>query len=212
MNKESIIYKSVRSCYYGIKNAPQNFQRYLDTRSIKKYHNKHLGQTCFIVGNGPSMTFEDLNKIHELDVPSFACNKIFLAFDNTKWRPTYYFVSDTKILADVDMNKIGIPLNNMFFPRRFIKDINNRKCNYYETLDHTLPDRSSRSGYDRGPRRRSDQGRQQFPRWIGRRQCPQQRRHPSFLFDVCSLFPEQKRPPVRQYQGTRLREPQFPIP
>ena len=130
MNKESIIYKSVRSCYYGIKNAPQNFQRYLDTRSIKKYHNKHLGQTCFIVGNGPSMTFEDLNKIHELDVPSFACNKIFLAFDNTKWRPTYYFVSDTKILADVDMNKIGIPLNNMFFPRRFIKDINNRKCNY----------------------------------------------------------------------------------
>lgn len=136
MNKESIIYKSVRSCYYGINNAPQNFQRYLDTRSIKKYHNKHLGQTCFIVGNGPSMTFEDLNKIHELDVPSFACNKIFLAFDNTKWRPTYYFVSDTKILADVDMNKIGIPLNNMFFPRRFIKDINNRKCNYYETLDH----------------------------------------------------------------------------
>lgn len=136
MNKNNAIYKSLRSAYYSVKNLPETIKRINDTHSVKKYKNIHKGESCFIIGNGPSMTMDDLNKVCELNVPSFACNKIFLAFDETKWRPTYYLASDTKILADVDINNIGIPCKNMFFPRWGKKDLNNKKCNYYQTLEH----------------------------------------------------------------------------
>lgn len=43
---------------------------------------------AFIIGNGISLTSEDLDLIKGL--PSFACNRINLIYDRTKWRPTYY--------------------------------------------------------------------------------------------------------------------------
>ena len=103
MNKNSAVYKSIRSCYYGIKDAPKNYKKYRDTRSIKKFKNKYNGQTCFVIGNGPSMRFADLDRIHALGIASFACNKIYLGFQETQWRPTFYFISDSKIIKDVNI-------------------------------------------------------------------------------------------------------------
>ena len=51
-----------------------------------KNKNLHKGKRGFIIGNGPSL------KINDLDMPkndiSIASNKIYLAFNQTKWRPT----------------------------------------------------------------------------------------------------------------------------
>ena len=58
-----------------------------------RYKDKHLGQRCFIIENGPSLKAEDLNKIEK--EYSFGCNKIYKIFTETKWRPTYYFVEDS---------------------------------------------------------------------------------------------------------------------
>ena len=134
MNKENILYKALRSCYYFVINLPHNIRLYIDTYSTKKFKNSHSGETCFIIGNGPSMRYSDLDKIHQLGISSFACNKIYLAFKDTKWRPDYYFVSDSKILKDVKFNEIGLPRNKMFFPLSEKK--NNKKCNYFLPLDH----------------------------------------------------------------------------
>lgn len=112
----------------------QQYKKKRDTYSIKKFKNKFIGKTCFIIGNGPSMTFRDLDRINELNVPSFACNKIYLGFDETKWRPTFYFISDNKIIKDVDISEVDVPYKNMFFPRMY-KDIV-KKGNFYEKLNH----------------------------------------------------------------------------
>ena len=115
MNKESSIYKSIRNVYYGMKNFPSNTKLAIDTHSIKKFKNIHKGETCFIIGHGPSMRFSDLDRINELKVKSFACNKIFLGFNETKWKPDYFFVSDSKILKDIHIDEVGLPYKKCFF-------------------------------------------------------------------------------------------------
>ena len=54
--------------------------------------NKHKGERCFVIGNGPSLTIEDLELLKgEI---TFAVNRIYTLFDRTDWRPTYYFCVD----------------------------------------------------------------------------------------------------------------------
>jgi len=55
----------------------------------------HKGKRGFIIGNGPSLQINDLDRLkNEI---TFASNKIYLAFDQTAWRPTYYTVLDVLV-------------------------------------------------------------------------------------------------------------------
>ena len=60
-------------------------------QSLKDHHK---GQRAFILGNGPSLRIQDLDTLHANDEISFAFNKIFLAFNETKYRPSYYIIED----------------------------------------------------------------------------------------------------------------------
>lgn len=63
---------------------------------LKSFENKYEGQKCFIIGNGPSLNIDDLNKLkNEI---TFAFNRIYYIFDKTDWRPSYYLTEDTKII------------------------------------------------------------------------------------------------------------------
>lgn len=62
---------------------------------IKNYKNKYQNKRCFIVGNGPSLKVEDLDKLE--NEYTFAFNWIFLLFSKTKWRPTYYMLADQNV-------------------------------------------------------------------------------------------------------------------
>lgn len=71
----------------------------------------HKGKRAFLIGNGPSLRIEDLEKL-ENEI-TFASNKIFLAFDQTVWRPTYYTAADhivaqnnRKIINSLKLKKI----------------------------------------------------------------------------------------------------------
>jgi len=132
--KNTILYSSVRRLYLFIKTAPYNIKKSIDTNSLKIFRDCHYGEIAFVIGNGPSLTMDDLNRIHELGIPSFACNKVYLAFDQTKWRPDYYFVSDSKIVKEINFDECGLDKNKMFFPRRFKSEIG--FGNYYEILEH----------------------------------------------------------------------------
>jgi len=59
---------------------------------IKKYHNRYSGKRCFVIGNGPSLTANDLNKIK--GEYSFASNGIYGVYNKTEWRPSFYFCQD----------------------------------------------------------------------------------------------------------------------
>lgn len=78
-----------RNVISGIKHICSNLENF---RKIYKLKNKHLGERCFIVAMGPSLKIEDLNLIKEEF--TLGCNKCYLAFSQTEWRPNYYFVAD----------------------------------------------------------------------------------------------------------------------
>lgn len=70
---------------------------------IREYKNIHKGKRCFIVGNGPSLTIEDLEKLN--NEITFGTNGIFYAYNKTNWRPTYYMSIDNSFL-DSEINNI----------------------------------------------------------------------------------------------------------
>ena len=61
---------------------------------IKKYKEKHKNKKCFIVGNGPSLKIDDLNRIYRNNICSFGLNLIYKMFSDTIWRPTFLAISD----------------------------------------------------------------------------------------------------------------------
>jgi hypothetical protein len=65
---------------------------------MSRFNGMHKGSRCFIVGNGPSLRIDDLDRL--VDEISFASNRIYFAFDKTQWRPTYYQVGDSYVLRD----------------------------------------------------------------------------------------------------------------
>lgn len=53
---------------------------------------KFAGQRGFVIGNGPSLKIENLDRLQgEICIAS---NKIYLAFETTNWRPSFYTVAD----------------------------------------------------------------------------------------------------------------------
>jgi hypothetical protein len=85
----------------------------LDSNDLKllKFKNCHAGKRAFILGNGPSLKVADIDRLkNEI---TFASNKIYLAFDQTQWRPTYFFVADrlvarnnTEVIKKLPLTKI----------------------------------------------------------------------------------------------------------
>lgn len=88
--------------------AQPAFQRFLELKDSA------LGQTCFLIGNGPSLTMADLEDIR--GTPSFASNKIFLAFPNTSWRPTFYAATDLPCIAEAQERMLPASETQCFFP------------------------------------------------------------------------------------------------
>lgn len=59
---------------------------------IKEFENRFQGKRIFIIGNGSSLTFEDLEKLK--GEYSFGCNRLYMLFDKVEWRPTFYCFYD----------------------------------------------------------------------------------------------------------------------
>lgn len=54
----------------------------------RKYKNKHWGERCFIIGNGPSLQKMDLTPL--ADEVTFGLNRIYLLFKKAGFQTTYY--------------------------------------------------------------------------------------------------------------------------
>ena len=62
--------------------------------------NKYAGQPGFVIGNGPSLKVDDLTKLQGRFV-SIASNKIYLAFDQTPWRPDFFTTVDAVLAKKI---------------------------------------------------------------------------------------------------------------
>ena len=83
-----------------------------DSREIRAYKNIHQGERCFIIGNGPSLTMEDLSCL--TGEHCFAANRICNAFSKTDWRPEYYMCVDSSVFKDMKDTISSLNLPNIF--------------------------------------------------------------------------------------------------
>lgn len=66
------------------------------SRKIFKFKDKHKGQRCVIIGNGPSLNKIDLSFLkNEI---CFGLNKIYLGFEKWDFLPTYYVTVNSLVL------------------------------------------------------------------------------------------------------------------
>lgn len=92
-------------------------------KKIKTIKNLHQDKRCFIIGNGPSLTYDDLEQLHRHNEICFGVNRIYLAYPYTSWRPNYYVAVD-HVLIRKDSAKI-LQLKGTKFIRhsyKFVED------------------------------------------------------------------------------------------
>ena len=114
-----LVVKKSESFYKKINKTTSNLSKILALKDSAK------GKKCYIVGNGPSLTMEDLELIKSEDC--FASNLIFKIFDKTNWRPKYYFIldryADTKdVLNSIDLDYLFV--GDYFWKYRGMKNKN----------------------------------------------------------------------------------------
>lgn len=68
-----------------------------------KLKNIHEGETCFIVGLGPSLNADDLSLLHQNHIISFSVNNIAKIYKETEWRPDYYVMTDKNAFLDPNL-------------------------------------------------------------------------------------------------------------
>lgn len=101
--------------------------------ALAKLKDSHKGETCVVVGNGPSLRAEDLQKLHEKGITTFGTNRIFKIFDQTDWRPTYYVSEDVNILRGVQKEVSALRAEKKFIPvnLKWYEDIEIADADYF---------------------------------------------------------------------------------
>ena len=94
----------------------RHFEKTKMGRQLAACRRIHEGETCVIVGNGPSLKAEDLQRLHELGIVTFGTNRIYHIFDRTDWRPTYYVSEDALILGAIRAEVEKLPAKAKFIP------------------------------------------------------------------------------------------------
>lgn len=86
--------------YNRLRNKIKQWQRNQCINSFKPYwfdsRNKYQGKPCWVIGNGPSLSMGDLERLQ--GQISIASNRIHLAFSETKWRPTFVTCIDDLVV------------------------------------------------------------------------------------------------------------------
>ncbi len=110
LNRLRIVYMIVR---YNITGWFNKHGLFLNNNSRRLMNMKdcHKGERCFLIGNGPSLSPDDLHMLK--DEYTFGTNMVYKIFDQTDWRPSFHCVSDsiyaTK-LRDELYNNVKSPL------------------------------------------------------------------------------------------------------
>ena len=114
----------------------RNYDKCVYGKKLKQFKGIHKGETCFIIGNGPSLKVEDLTRIYELGIPSFAFNRIFCIFDETPWRPIYYISQDINVTYGIEEQFKKLDLEYKFLPIRWkwYDEFTISNSYYYKTI------------------------------------------------------------------------------
>lgn len=77
--------------------------------ALLSFHNKHLGERCFIIANGPSLNNLDLSFLK--DEITFGMNRLYLIFDKIGFVPTYYSIINELVIEQFADDIASLPTN-----------------------------------------------------------------------------------------------------
>ena len=89
--------------------------------NIKKFHNIHKGERCFVIGNGPSLQHTDMTKLQ--NEFTFGLNRIYLMFQELGFS-TSFFVSINDLVIEqsaADIQALDIPKFVSWRSRKWLK-------------------------------------------------------------------------------------------
>lgn len=111
----------------------RHFKKTQYGKQIAAYRGIYAGRRCFFVGNGPSLSAEDLTTLSEYGEITFAFNRIYNIFDSTPWRPTFYISQDEKMLqgcADI-VDQLELPVKFVPIQLHWYYNINIHDAIYF---------------------------------------------------------------------------------
>lgn len=78
-------------------------------QAMASYKDKHKGERCFIIGNGPSLRITDLSKLN--NEYTIGMNRIFLMFEELGWLPSYYLCVNDLVIEQsaADIQNLNMP-------------------------------------------------------------------------------------------------------
>lgn len=100
-----------------------------DNERLLKFFNTYNGEACFVIGNGPSLSINDVRRI---TVRTFGVNRIYLL--STQWTPDFYLCTDAKVLEDNSIYSYNA--KHKFFSEK-VKDVIGESDEYIN-VSHVL--------------------------------------------------------------------------
>lgn len=108
----------------------KNRNRY---HQLIKFQNIHAGKRCFLIGTGPSLTLEDIEKLGK--EITFGTNTLLKIYSKTSWRAKYYCIIDPNTYKNLEGEVIEQDLKNLFYPNNRIR--NSKIHGYCFALNHS---------------------------------------------------------------------------
>lgn len=78
--------------------------------NVRDFKDRHRGERCFVIGNGPSLNKLDMGKLK--DEITIGANRCFLGFDKWGFKVKYWTIEDKLVAEDVreEWNEFGGPV------------------------------------------------------------------------------------------------------
>lgn len=99
-----------------------------DRSELAQFHNRYLGQRCFVIGNGPSLNKHDLSLLE--NEYAFGVNSFYYKTRETGYRPNFYVVEDSSVMKEniEEIRAYDAPFK--FFPTIY-KSLHPKKANTF---------------------------------------------------------------------------------
>lgn len=104
-------------------------------KALLALRDSYLGERCFVIGNGPSLTWADLEMLR--NEFTFASNKIYLSFDFTRFRPSFYTVIDSYVF-DNNREEIDQVQSMKLFPSYFEEKMGGEGAIFFRSAGKNL--------------------------------------------------------------------------
>jgi len=117
-------YWAFRSIFHQRSEIREYLDRYVPDHAdmftpLRQFKNKHIGQRCFIVATGPSLTIEDVSKLkNEI---CWSMNSGFKLINSADFHPAYYAIADGTVYQRVKEELVGHKMPPIFYNEKDIK-------------------------------------------------------------------------------------------